>query len=75
LAERAANAIIRKMLRWPARRDASECLPMGKMGEPSLHEFGLASSALLTVLVIPAIYIVMRDKGRPLPSTDPQIAS
>ena len=28
--------------------------------------FGLASSTLLTVLVIPAIYIVMRDDGRPL---------
>lgn len=27
--------------------------------------FGLASSTLLTVLVIPAIYIVMRDDGRP----------
>jgi predicted RND superfamily exporter protein len=26
--------------------------------------FGLASSTLLTVLVIPAIYIVMRDDGR-----------
>jgi multidrug efflux pump subunit AcrB len=30
--------------------------------------FGLASSTLLTVLVIPAIYIVMRDDGRPLPA-------
>ena len=29
--------------------------------------FGLASSTLLTVLVIPAIYIVLRDDGRPLP--------
>ncbi len=29
--------------------------------------FGLASSTLLTVLVIPAIYIVMRDDGRPMP--------
>ena len=28
--------------------------------------FGLASSTLLTVLVIPAIYIVMRDDGRTL---------
>ena len=28
--------------------------------------FGLASSTLLTVLVIPAIYIVTRDDGRPL---------
>ncbi len=32
--------------------------------------FGLASSTLLTVLVIPAIYIVMRDDGRPLPGDD-----
>ncbi|WP_300576143.1 efflux RND transporter permease subunit [Phenylobacterium sp.] len=30
--------------------------------------FGLASSTLLTVLVIPAIYVVLRDDGRP-PST------
>ncbi|MDE2042113.1 MAG: efflux RND transporter permease subunit, partial [Alphaproteobacteria bacterium] len=29
--------------------------------------FGLASSTLLTVLVIPAIYIVLRDDGVPLP--------
>ncbi|MGO9544405.1 MAG: efflux RND transporter permease subunit [Rhodomicrobium sp.] len=29
--------------------------------------FGLASSTLLTVLVIPAIYIVLRDDCRPLP--------
>ncbi len=29
--------------------------------------FGLASSTLLTVLVIPAIYVVLRDDGRPLP--------
>ena len=29
--------------------------------------FGLASSTLLTVLVIPAIYIVLRDDGRILP--------
>jgi multidrug efflux pump subunit AcrB len=29
--------------------------------------FGLASSTLLTVLVIPAIYIVLRDDGRGLP--------
>jgi len=28
--------------------------------------FGLASSTLLTVLVIPAIYIVTRDDGRPI---------
>jgi multidrug efflux pump subunit AcrB len=28
--------------------------------------FGLASSTLLTVLVIPAIYVAMRDDGRPL---------
>jgi multidrug efflux pump subunit AcrB len=28
--------------------------------------FGLASSTLLTVLVIPAIYVLMRDDGRPL---------
>ncbi|HEX6859625.1 MAG TPA: efflux RND transporter permease subunit [Caulobacteraceae bacterium] len=28
--------------------------------------FGLASSTLLTVLVIPAIYIVLRDDGRPV---------
>jgi multidrug efflux pump subunit AcrB len=27
--------------------------------------FGLASSTLLTVLVIPAIYIVLRDDGLP----------
>jgi multidrug efflux pump subunit AcrB len=32
--------------------------------------FGLASSTLLTVLVIPAIYIVLRDDGRP-PSGGP----
>ena len=30
--------------------------------------FGLASSTLLTVLVIPAIYIVLRDDGRPASS-------
>ena len=29
--------------------------------------FGLASSTLLTVLVIPAIYVVLRDDGRHLP--------
>ena len=29
--------------------------------------FGLASSTLLTVLVIPAIYVVMREDGRPMP--------
>ena len=33
--------------------------------------FGLASSTLLTVLVIPAIYIVMRDDGKPLPAAAP----
>ena len=27
--------------------------------------FGLASSTLLTVLVIPAIYVALRDDGRP----------
>jgi multidrug efflux pump subunit AcrB len=27
--------------------------------------FGLASSTLLTVLVIPAIYVVLRDDGKP----------
>ena len=31
--------------------------------------FGLASSTLLTVLVIPAIYVVMRDDGRPPDAT------
>lgn len=31
--------------------------------------FGLASSTLLTVLVIPAIYIALRDDGKPLPSS------
>ncbi len=31
--------------------------------------FGLASSTLLTVLVIPAIYVVLRDDGVALPST------
>ncbi len=30
--------------------------------------FGLASSTLLTVLVIPAIYVVLRDDGRPVTS-------
>ena len=30
--------------------------------------FGLASSTLLTVLVIPAIYVVLRDDGRPVPA-------
>ncbi len=34
--------------------------------------FGLASSTLLTVLVIPAIYIVLRDDGRPLGSPPSQ---
>jgi multidrug efflux pump subunit AcrB len=33
--------------------------------------FGLASSTLLTVLVIPAIYVVLRDDGRALPGEDP----
>jgi multidrug efflux pump subunit AcrB len=33
--------------------------------------FGLASSTLLTVLVIPAIYIVLRDDGRPLEPDPP----
>ena len=33
--------------------------------------FGLASSTLLTVLVIPAIYIVLRDDGRPLADQQP----
>ena len=28
--------------------------------------FGLASSTLLTVLVIPAIYVLLRDDHRPL---------
>jgi multidrug efflux pump subunit AcrB len=32
--------------------------------------FGLASSTLLTVLVIPAIYVVLRDDGRELPGTE-----
>ncbi len=32
--------------------------------------FGLASSTLLTVLVIPAIYIALRDDGRPLQDAD-----
>ena len=31
--------------------------------------FGLASSTLLTVLVIPAIYVATRDDGRPLSTT------
>jgi multidrug efflux pump subunit AcrB len=34
--------------------------------------FGLASSTLLTVLVIPAIYVVLRDDGRPLPEAAAQ---
>ncbi len=29
--------------------------------------FGLASSTVLTVLVIPAVYIVLRDDGKPMP--------
>ncbi|MEZ5815630.1 MAG: efflux RND transporter permease subunit [Hyphomicrobiaceae bacterium] len=32
--------------------------------------FGLASSTLLTVLVIPAIYVALRDDGRPLEPDD-----
>jgi multidrug efflux pump subunit AcrB len=32
--------------------------------------FGLASSTLLTVLVIPAIYVVLRDDGRPFSSSN-----
>ena len=32
--------------------------------------FGLASSTLLTVLVIPAIYVVLRDDGRQLPGEE-----
>jgi Cu/Ag efflux pump CusA len=30
--------------------------------------FGLMSSTLLTVLVIPAIYVALKDDGRPLPA-------
>lgn len=33
--------------------------------------FGLISSTILTVLVIPAIYIALKDDGRPLPETGP----
>jgi multidrug efflux pump subunit AcrB len=33
--------------------------------------FGLASSTLLTVLVIPAIYVVLRDDGQPLEADAP----
>ncbi len=36
--------------------------------------FGLASSTLLTVLVIPAIYIALRDDGRTLEPTSPEQA-
>ncbi len=36
--------------------------------------FGLASSTALTVLVIPAIYVWLRDDGRPM-KTEPQPAS
>jgi multidrug efflux pump subunit AcrB len=32
--------------------------------------FGLASSTLLTVLVVPAIYVVLRDDGRGLPMAE-----
>ena len=35
-------------------------------GLPISLLFDLASSTLRTVLVIPAIYIVLRDDGRPL---------
>ncbi|MEZ5938981.1 MAG: hypothetical protein R3C52_12320 [Hyphomonadaceae bacterium] len=35
--------------------------------------FGLMSSTLLTVLVIPAIYVVMKDPNAPLPAkVDPE---
>ena len=34
--------------------------------------FGLASSTVLTVLVIPAVYVVLRDDGRPLEEAEPQ---
>ena len=34
--------------------------------------FGLASSTLLTVLVIPAIYVVLRDDGQDAPPASPQ---
>jgi multidrug efflux pump subunit AcrB len=33
--------------------------------------FGLASSTLLTVLVIPAIYVVLRDDHRPSMESQP----
>ncbi|OGN44908.1 MAG: multidrug transporter AcrB [Caulobacterales bacterium RIFCSPHIGHO2_01_FULL_70_19] len=33
--------------------------------------FGLMSSTLLTVLVIPAIYVALKDDGRPLKSPEP----
>lgn len=33
--------------------------------------FGLISSTILTVLVIPAIYIALKDDGQPLTGTDP----
>lgn len=33
--------------------------------------FGLASSTLLTVLVIPAIYVALRDDGRPAGEAKP----
>ncbi|MEW5962711.1 MAG: efflux RND transporter permease subunit [Pseudomonadota bacterium] len=32
--------------------------------------FGLVSSTLLTVLVIPAIYVLLRDDGKPLPEPE-----
>ena len=35
--------------------------------------FGLASSTLLTVLVIPAIYVVLRDDGLPVTATTPAV--
>jgi multidrug efflux pump subunit AcrB len=34
--------------------------------------FGLASSTALTLLVIPAIYVVLRDDERPMAPTAPQ---
>ncbi len=36
--------------------------------------FGLASSTALTVLVIPAIYVWLRDDGRPLDGDPPAAA-
>jgi multidrug efflux pump subunit AcrB len=37
--------------------------------------FGLASSTLLTVLVIPAIYVALRDDGRSLTEEAPGASS